>query len=108
MAYCRALLPVDPTAENLNQMLTDLIDRLGMQVERRSQHGSCLIATDPPRCGLHANEHVMVLCDWSNLRNTGEVAIETRSGESMAHRDTRAQNLLQQLCRGLSDGLMGG
>ncbi|MBM5809133.1 MAG: hypothetical protein FJ050_03335 [Cyanobacteria bacterium M_surface_7_m2_040] len=101
MAHCRAFLPVDLAAQELTALLTDLVGELGLQVEDPDRNHPWLIATDRPRRGLQAKDHVVVLCDWSNLRNTGEMAIETRSGESMAHRDTRAESLLQQLCSGL-------
>jgi hypothetical protein len=50
---------------------------------------------------------VTLLCDWSNLRNTGELTIETHSGESMAHARTRAQSLLQHCCGSLQAPLAG-
>jgi len=107
MAHCRALLPVDLASQELNALLTDLVGQLGMQVEAANHSHPWLIATDPPRQGLPANEHVMVLCDWSNLRNTGEMAIETRSGESMAHSITPAESLLHQLCSRLGQTRQG-
>ncbi|MBM5803892.1 MAG: hypothetical protein FJ078_07210 [Cyanobacteria bacterium K_DeepCast_35m_m2_155] len=98
MAHCRAVLPVDPTLEGINCLLSEVIAQLGLEISEPLQEHPWLIATDRPQRGLKAREYVRVLCDWSNLRNTGEMAIETRSGESMAHSDTRAKSLLQQLC----------
>ncbi|MEB3173411.1 MAG: hypothetical protein VKL97_06055 [Cyanobacteriota bacterium] len=98
MAHCRACLAIDPAVQSLNQTLTEVIGQLGLQVQEPLHKGAWLIATDPPQRGLTPHEHVQLLCDWSNLRNTGELAIETRSGESMAHSVTRAKSLLQQLC----------
>ena len=98
MAYCRTQLAVPLQAQELDRLVPDLIRRLGLDVEESRSNRCCRIGTDRPQQGLSAKEHVVLLCDWSNLRNTGEVAIETRSGESMAHAQTRAQNLMQQFC----------
>jgi hypothetical protein len=103
MAHCRACLAVDPKAQSLNQTLTEVIDQLGLQVQEPLHKGAWLIASERPQRGRHAQEHVQLLCDWSNLRNTGELAIETRSGESMAHSVTRAHELLQRLCSRLGE-----
>jgi hypothetical protein len=43
-------------------------------------------------------EQVALVCDWSNWRNTGELELEIRSGESMALGVTRAETLFSQLC----------
>jgi hypothetical protein len=98
MAYCRTQLAVPLQAQDLDRLVPDLIRRLGLDVEESRGNAACRVGTDRPHRGLSAREHVVLLCDWSNLSNTGEVAIETRSGESMAHTQTRAQLVLQEFC----------
>lgn len=98
MAYCHACLPVAVQADDLPRLLADLIRGLGLQVEEFSKGRDCLYAADPPRSGHRLGEQVALVCDWSNLRNTGELEVELRSGESMALGSTRAETLLQQLC----------
>jgi len=107
MAYCRTQLPVSVPVQDLDGLIAELIRGIGMQVERQPDHRDWLIGTELPQPALRANEHVTLLCDWSNLRNTGELTIETRSGESMAHACTRAQLLFQQFC-GTVLGPLGG
>ena len=99
MAYCHTNIAVRHQAQDLDRLVPELIRRVGLTVEESRGNGNCRVGTDRPHQGLRAQEHVVLLCDWSNLRNTGEVAIETRSGESMAlGQTTRAENVLQQFC----------
>jgi len=107
MAFCRTQLPVTVPAHELDELIADRIRRIGMQVENHSQRQAWLIGTESPQPSLRADEHVTLLCDWSNLRNTGELTIETRSGESMAHAQTRARSLLLTFCSALQ-GPLGG
>ena len=107
MAYYRSQLPVSVPVEELDHLIADLICRIGMQVETQSHCHAWMIGTEPPQPALRADDHVTLLCDWSNLHNTGELTIETRSGESMAHARTRAQSFLQHFCGSLQAPLAG-
>ena len=107
MAYFRSQLPVSVPIQELDRFITDLICGIGMQVETQSHPHAWMIGTEPPQPALRAEDHVTLLCDWSNLRNTGELTIETHSGESMAHARTRAQSLLQHCCGSLQASLSG-
>jgi len=107
MAYCRIQIPVSVPVQDLDRLIADLIRGIGMEVEQQPRQHDWLIGTEPPQPELRAQDHVTLLCDWSNLRNTGELTIETRSGESMARARTRAQSLLQQFC-GTVQGPLGG
>ena len=66
-----------------------------------------MIDTHSLQPSLSAGERVTLLCDWSNLRHTGEQPIETRSGESMAQAQTREELLLMTFCSALQ-GALGG
>ncbi|MFM1812469.1 MAG: hypothetical protein RLZZ336_1407 [Cyanobacteriota bacterium] len=107
MAYFRSQLPVSVPVHKLDHLIADLIGGIGMQVETQSHPHAWMIGTDPPQPALRPEEHVTLLCDWSNLHNTGELTIETRSGESMAHARTRAQSLLLHCCGTLQGPLAG-
>lgn len=107
MAYFRRQLPVSVPVDELDHLIADLISQIGMQVEIQSNPHAWMIGTEPPQPALRPADHVTLLCDWSNLRNTGELTIETRSGESMAHARTRAQSLLQHCCGTLQAALTG-
>ena len=104
MAYCHACLPVNLPGDNLSQVLAELIQRLGLRVEEPANARHCLYAVDPPQSGHRLSSKVVLLCDWSNLRNTGEVELEIRSNESMALGATRAEQLFGQLCSLLQGG----
>ena len=98
MAYCHRCLPVVLAGEDLSRHLGDLVRDLGLQVQEPTKSRHCLYAADPPRSGLRLGQQVALVCDWSNLPNTGEVELEMRSGESMALGETRAESLFRQLC----------
>lgn len=103
MAYCHVCLPVAWGVDELPWQLSDLLRGLGLEVEEFSKGHDCLYASDPPRSGRRLGDQVALVCDWSNLRNTGEVELELRSGESMARGATRAETLCKQLCERLQN-----
>ena len=104
MAYCHTCLPVAFASDDVSSVLADLIRGLGLQVEMPTNARHCLYAADPPSSGLRLGQQVAVVCDWSNLPNTGEVELEIRSSESMALGSTRAEDLFRQLCNLLQGG----
>ena len=104
MAYCHACLPVTMPSDDLSGVLCDLIRGLGLKVEEPTNAHHCLYAADPPNCGHRLAHQVALVCDWSNVSNTGELELEIRSDESMALGVTRAETLLQQLCSLLQGG----
>jgi|688.fasta_scaffold77464_1 hypothetical protein len=98
MAYCHTCVPVALPTDELSRFLRDLIRGLGLEVEEQTSAHHCLYAADPPNSGRRLGEQVALVCDWSNWRNTGELELEIRSGESMALGVTRAETLFSQLC----------
>lgn len=108
MAYFRSQLPVTIPVQKLDRLITDLISGIGMQLDNPYQPHTWRMGIEPPQPALRASDHVTLLCDWSNLSNTGELVIETRSGESMAHAHTRAESILQHCCWTLEGPLAGG
>jgi len=43
-----------------------------------------------------------VWADWSDLASTGELWLETLSGECMARSSTRCASVLDRICTGLN------
>ena len=98
MAYCHTVLPVTLPSDDISRLLGDVIRGLGLKVEEPTVARHCLYAVDPPNSGHRLGQQVALICDWSNLNNTGELELEIRSGESMALGCTRAETLFRQLC----------
>ena len=102
MAYCRALVPFRPSGCP-SERLTPLLEGLGLQVEHPD--GRTLMACERPCAGRPSQDDVRVWADWSDLAATGELWLETLSGESMGHSETRCSAVLETLRAGLSAGV---
>jgi hypothetical protein len=99
MAYCRALVPFRPSGSP-GERLTPLLEGLGLQVEQPD--GRTLMAFERPCAGRRTQDYVRVWADWSDLAATGELWLETLSGESMARTSTRCSAVLETIRSGLS------
>ncbi len=98
MAFTQALLPAPREEEALLQWcdsrLLPALAELGLVVEQFDDMPGLIFASDPPGQGLAPKAHVKLLCDWSSATVSGDVLVEMRSGELMAVRDTRCQQLM--------------
>lgn len=99
MAYCRALIPFRHTSSPSEQ-LRPLLEQLGLDVEQPDHR--TLVAFERPCSGRRVNDYVRVWADWSDLASTGELWLETLSGESMARSSTRCASVLDRICSGLN------
>jgi len=99
MAYCRALIPVK-AAGSPAEWLPTLLQDHGLEVEHPG--GRTLMAFERPAPGRPARDYVRLWADWSDIALTGELWLETLSGESMAHDRTRCSELLEALRASLS------
>ena len=101
MAFTQALLPTPRDEEALLQWcdsrLLPALATLGLVVEQFEDMPGLIFASDPPGRGLTPRAHVKLLCDWSSATVSGDVLVEMRSGELMAVRDTRCQQLMARL-----------
>lgn len=55
------------------------------------------MAFERPAPGRPTRDYVRVWADWSDLAQTGDLWLETLSGESMARGSTRCAELLEQI-----------
>jgi hypothetical protein len=94
MAYCRALIPLVGGVAPA-ELLPPLLNELGLEVEPAS--GPTLMAFERPCAGRATRDYVRLWADWSDISQTGELWLETISGESMAHSRTRCSDLLEQI-----------
>ena len=94
MAYCRALVPFHGS-RSPGELLRPLLEQLGLEVEQPDHR--TLMAFELPCSGRPVNDYVRVWADWSDLANTGEVLLETLSGESMARSRTRCAAVLETI-----------
>ena len=92
MAYCRTLIPIARGASP-GELLAPVLEQLGLAVEQPD--GRTLMAFELPCSGRPVNDYVRVWADWSDLANTGEVLLETLSGECMARSRTRCAAVLE-------------
>ena len=99
MAYCRALIPLDGGVAPAD-LLPPLLQGLGLEVEPASGH--TLMAFERPCAGRPTRDYVRLWADWSDIAQTGELWLETLSGESMARSQTRCADLLNQIRARLS------
>jgi hypothetical protein len=99
MAYCRALIPFGGEASPA-ELLPPLLEGLGLEVERPS--GPTLMAFERPCTGRATRDYVRFWADWSDIAHTGELWLETISGESMARSHSRCSALLEQIRAGLN------
>lgn len=101
MAFTQALLPAPREEEALLQWcdsrLLPALAELGLMVEQFEDMPGVIFASDPPGRGLAPRAHVKLLCDWASATVSGDVLVEMRSGELMAVRDTRCQQLMARL-----------
>ena len=103
MAYCRALIPLSGGIAPA-ELLPPLLHDLGLEVEPPS--GPTLMAFERPCSGRATRDYVRLWADWSDIKQTGELWLETLSGESMARSRTRCSDLLEQIRSALRcDGL---
>lgn len=94
MAYCRALIPYGG-GPSPAETLTPLLQGLGLEVEPAA--GPTLMAFERPCSGRATRDYVRLWADWSDIAQTGELWLETLSGESMARSHTRCSELLEQI-----------
>ena len=94
MAYCRALIPLAGGLAPA-ELLPPLLQGLGLEVEPAS--GPTLMSFERPCAGRPTRDYVRLWADWSDIAQTGELWLETLSGESMAHSHTRCSELLEQI-----------
>ncbi|QVV67558.1 hypothetical protein [Synechococcus sp. LA31] len=99
MAYCRALVPFR-SSNSPGELLRPLLEQLGLEVEQPDQR--TLMAFERPCAGRRVNDYVRVWADWSDIASTGELWLETLSGECMAHSSTRCASVLDRICSGLN------
>lgn len=99
MAYCRTLVPF-PKTSSPSELLKPLLESLGLDVEQPDQR--TLMAFERPCSGRRVNDYVRVWADWSDMANTGELWLETLSGESMARGRTRCASVLETIRTGLN------
>jgi hypothetical protein len=99
MAYCRALIPFRSSGSP-SERLRPLLEQLGLEVEQPDPR--TLMAFERPCSGRRANDYVRVWADWSDIDSTGELWLETLSGEFMAHSSTRCASVLDRICSGLN------
>jgi hypothetical protein len=99
MAYCRALVPFR-SSNSPGELLRPLLEQLGLEVEQPDQR--TLMAFERPCSGRRVNDYVRVWADWSDIASTGELWLETLSGECMAHSSTRCASVLDRICSGLN------
>ena len=99
MAYCRALIPLNGGVAPA-ELLAPLLQGLGLEVMRAS--GPTLMAFERPCTGRPTRDYVRLWADWSDIAQTGELWLETLSGESMARSHTRCSALLEQIRARLS------
>jgi len=94
MAYCRTLIPI-ARGVSPSDLLSPLLEQLGLAVEQPD--GRTLMAFELPCSGRPVQDYVRVWADWSDLANTGELLLETLSGESMARSRTRCAAVLETI-----------
>lgn len=99
MAYCRALIPFGG-GPSPAELLPPLLEGLGLEVEQPS--GPTLMAFERPCAGRATRDYVRFWADWSDIAHTGELWLETLSGESMARSHSRCSALLEQIRAGLN------
>ncbi len=99
MAYCRALVPFH-SSSSPGELLRPLLEQLGLEVEQPDQR--TLMAFERPCSGRRVNDYVRVWADWSDMSSTGELWLETLSGECMAHSSTRCASVLERIRSGLN------
>ena len=99
MAYCRALILLEGGIGPA-ELLPPLLQGLGLEVEPAS--GPNLMAFERPCTGRPTRDYVRLWADWSDIAQTGELWLETLSGESMARSRTRCSELLEQIRARLS------
>ena len=99
MAYCRALIPLNGGVTPA-ELLPPLLQGLGLEVEPPS--GPTLMAFERPCAGRPTRDYVRLWADWSDIAQTGELWLETLSGESMARSRTRCSDLLEKIRAQLS------
>lgn len=99
MAYCRTLIPMSPSASP-GETLRPLLESLGLDVEQPDPR--TLMAFERPCAGRRTRDYVRVWADWSDISSTGEMWLETLSGECMAHNRTRCASVLEAICGSLS------
>jgi hypothetical protein len=106
MAYCRALIAVDG-ATSPAELLQPLLQAHGLDVQQPSHR--TLMAYERPCAGRPIRDYVRLWADWSDLPQTGELWLETISGESMARSHTRCSDLLEQIRAALhgTEGISG-
>ena len=61
-----------------------------------------LMAFERPCYDRRVNDYVRVWADWSDIASTGELWLETLSGECMARSSTRCASVLDRICTGLN------
>jgi hypothetical protein len=98
MAYCRALISVHGETSPA-ELLPPLLQAFGLDVQQPSHR--TLMATERPCAGRPIRDYVRLWADWSDLAQTGELWLETISGESMARSRTRCSTLLEQISAAL-------
>ena len=99
MAYCRALVRFN-SSSSPGALLRPLLEQLGLEVEQPDHR--TLMAVERPCSGRRVNDYVRVWADWSDITSTGELWLETLSGESMARSSTRCASVLDRICSGLN------
>jgi len=77
-----------------------LLQGLGLEVEPPS--GPTLMAFERPCAGRPTRDYVRLWADWSDIAQTGELWLETLSGESMARSRTRCAAVLEPIRSRLS------
>ena len=94
MAYCRALIPLND-GRSPAESLPPLLKALGLDVEQPGRQ--TLMAVERPAPGRRTRDYVRLWADWSDIAQTGELWLETLSGESMARSRTRCSEVLEQI-----------
>ena len=98
MAYCRTLIRLND-GRSPGDALPVLLEALGLEVE---QPGLCtLLAVERPVAGRPVRDYVRLWADWSDCAQTGELWLETLSGESMARRHTRCSDVMERIRQAL-------
>ena len=97
MAFHQAVIPTP--SEDLT---IDVLKAAGLTPEYHPQLPTLIYASESFRRGLKPNQYVTVICDRSDADNLGESLLQVRSHELMARRNTRCEQIFNQLLMHLS------
>ena len=97
MAFHQAVIPT-PSED----LAIDVLKAAGLTPEYHPQLPSLIYASESFRRGLKPNQYVTVICDRSDADNLGEALLQVRSHELMAQRNTRCEQIFNQLLTHLS------